>query len=621
MTNLNITATTTITKATATELVATGGYEVTSTSKGVVGQFDKLIELIKALPQEGTVIIGAAKLKGVFKALGENSKDAWTFKQFLHSQSWELRNVGPDYTIFRQDKEGIVLTQGDWYKQTAEEVVGQELGMTEEKEMVDYSHEYVPTRWEQIVGDELGQEPSKLPKPVYPIIIYTGEVKLPTVIQLGVVYSEIGVETDQGVKTSKFLYTNTGIITCKGTKFENVETLINAVKAAFKGETQEVSETNQQPQEIVMETKPLTFCQLMKAEWIPSKDTWEAGNLVARMRTTWKSGKYPTDDRQAIFMKEFVAQVATLPQGIEMPKSAFLTAYDLVRERLTGLKTETPKFVSSMTAEEAASSFEGNHTVEIVTQTITKKFEPVALPEHLKKNKVKELPKPETRSCKEILLEKASKSVQELTKDSWDMQDFFNLESICESFDGEEQYQFHVNMIRMWIKENTQEGKGTLVHTQEKPCEDAEEMSGGKVTIKNMLGKRYTIEVFFNSDKTLWINTKSGESFNTLSDLCMVHDKEYFSHEFFVENKLVENKENKHYFPRSDYKIGDILCVIYEEHFNPVHHDDEEEYITGILVVKNGFEYDGKFYKTLQELCNELSEGKCKDVVDVLVNL
>ena len=131
MTTINTTAIVTVTKATATTLVATGGYEVTSTSKGVVGQFDKLIELIKALPHEGTVIIGAAKLKGVFKALGENSKDAWTFKQFLHSEGWELRSVGPDYTIFRQDCQGIVLTQGDWYKQSAEEVVGKELSMAD----------------------------------------------------------------------------------------------------------------------------------------------------------------------------------------------------------------------------------------------------------------------------------------------------------------------------------------------------------------------------------------------------------------------------------------------------------------------------------------------------------
>ena len=386
MTTINTTATTTITKATATELVATGGYKVTSTTKGVVGQFDKLIELIKALPQEGTVIIGAAKLKGIFKALGENSKDAWNFKQFIHSKGWELRNVGPDYTIFRQDREGIVLTQGDWYKQTAEEVVGQELSMAEEKEMVDYSHEYVPTRWEQIVGDELGQEPSKLLKPVYPIIIYTGEVKLPTVIQLGVVYSEIGVETDQGVKTSKFLYTNTGIITCKGTTFESVEALVDAVKAAFKVETQEVSETTkQEPEENTM--KPKTFCQLMKEEWIPSKDTWEAGNLVARMRVTWKSGKYLTDDRQAVFMKEFIAQVATLPQGIEMPNSAFLTAYDIVRERLTGIKVpvEYPETLGKITDDEAVENFEGELPQGNVLSTGTIiPVQGVALPDHLK---------------------------------------------------------------------------------------------------------------------------------------------------------------------------------------------------------------------------------------------
>lgn len=210
----------------------------------------------------------------------------------------------------------------------------------------------------------------------------------------------------------------------------------------------------------------------------------------------------------------------------------------MVVEQLTGAKPEVPEFKSSMTGEEAASSFEGEHTVEIVTQTITKKFEPVALPEHLKKSQVKELPKPETRSCKEILLEKASKSVQELTKDNWDMQDFFNLESICESFDGEEQYQFHVNMIRMWIKENTQEDKGIFVSTQEKSCED-EELSGGKVVIDSFGGQKYTIEVFFNREKTLWINTKSGESFTSLYDLCMVQEKEYKNHQLFVNGQLV----------------------------------------------------------------------------------
>lgn len=493
MTTIN-TTTVTIVKATATTLIATGGYEVTSTSKGVVGQFDKVIELIKALPQTGTVIIGAAKLKGVFKALGENSRDAWTFKQFLHSKGWELRSVGEDYTIFRQGKEGIVLTQGDWYKESGNE-----------------------------------------PKPVHPLVVYTGEVKLPTVIQLGVIYSTVSVGTDQGVKECKFLHTPAGVVTLKGKHFNSVAELEEAVKAAFKVETQEVSETTQQPEEVAM--KPKTFCQLMKAEWIPSKDTWEAGNLVTRMRATWKSGKYPTDDRQKLFMKAFVAQVSTLPQGVEMPARAFLTAYDMVVEQLTGVKAEVPKFVSSMTGEEAASSFEGEHKAEIVTQTITKKFEPVALPEHLRKSQVKDSPKPEARSMLEILLDKASESVQELTGDSWDMQDFLNLESICESFDGKEQYQYHVNVIRMWIDNNQEKTQG-VVDTQEKLPED-EELSEGKVTIKTMLGGTYTIEVFYNVDKTLWVSTKSGESFGSLYDLCMVHEKEYFSHEFFVNGQLV----------------------------------------------------------------------------------
>lgn len=183
--------------------------------------------------------------------------------------------------------------------------------------------------------------------------------------------------------------------------------------------------------------KPKTFCQMMKAEWIPSKDTWVAQTLINKMRATWTSGKYPTDGRQKEFMKLFVAQVAILPQGVEMPARAFLTAYDMVVEQLTGVKMETPKFVSSMTGEDAASSFEGEHTVGIVTQTITKVFKPVALPEHLKKCEVKDLPKPEARSHREILLEKAIESVKKLTEDTWDMQDSLNLESICENLEEE----------------------------------------------------------------------------------------------------------------------------------------------------------------------------------------
>ena len=488
MTTIN-TTTVTIVKATATTLIAIGGYEVTSATKGIPGQFDKLIELINKLPEDQDCFIEAGLLKGVFKALGENSKDADRFKGVLALKGWSLVKVAEDWTIYKGNGTGIVITKNTY-----------------------------------TFSDK-----------VYPLVMYTGEVKLPTVIQLGVIYSTVSVGTDQGVKECKFLHTPAGVVTLKGKHFNSVAELEEAVKAAFKVETQEVSETTQQPEEVAM--KPKTFCQLMKDEWIPSRETWVAHALINKMRTTWKSGKYATDDRQAIFMKEFVAQVATLPQGIEMPNSAFLTAYDMVKERLTGVRIETPKFVSSMTPEEAAANFEGEHTVGIVTQTITKKFEPVALPEHLRKSQVKDSPKPEARSMLEILLDKASESVQELTGDSWDMKDFFNLESICESFDGEEQYQYHINMIRMWI-DNHQEKTQGVVDTQEKLPED-EELSEGKLTIKTMLGESYTIEVFYNVDKTLWVNTKSGESFGSLYDLCMVHEKEYFSHEFFVNGQLV----------------------------------------------------------------------------------
>ena len=521
MTNLNITTTTTITKAAATELVATGGYKVTSTTKGVVGQFDKVIELIKALPQTGTVIIGAAKLKGIFKALGENSKDAWTFKQFIHSKGWELRNVGPDYTIFRQDREGIVLTQGDWYKQSAEEVVSQELSMAEEKEMVDYSNEYVPTRWEQIVSDELDQESSKLPKPVYLPIVYTGEIKLPTVIRLGVVYSEISITTNQGTKVAKYLPTNTGIITCKGNRFESVEALIVTVQTAFKVETQEVSEATQEPEEVRM--KPKTFCQMMKAEWIPSKDTWEAGNLVARMRATWKSGKYATDGRQAVFMKEFVAQVATLPQGIEMPNSAFLIAYDIVRERLTGIKTpvEYPETIGKITDEEAVENFEADLPQKgvLTTGTIIP-VQGVALPDHLKAFVVK----------------------QEVAQEEQDLVNHIHSleESILKRCESEDELtQESVKADEEELQELYKQLRGTHVQVEEKLPEDDEELSGGKVVIDSFGGQKYTLEVFFNKAKTLWINAKSGESFTSLYDLCMVQEKEYKNHQLFVNGQLV----------------------------------------------------------------------------------
>lgn len=495
----------TIAKATPATIVTACGIIVESTSKGVSGQFDKLIGLINQAPEDKDLIIEASLLKGVFKALGEDSKDASTFKCVLSLKGWPLMQVADDWTIYKGNGTGIVLTKNTYNWETQEEV----------EEMVDYSHEYVPTRWEQIVSDKLGQEPSKLPKPIYPLVVYTGEVKLPTSIQLGVVYSEVSIETDQGVKVGKYLATATGIITCKGTKFESVEALVDAVKAAFKVETQEVSETTQQePEENTM--KPKTFCQLMKEEWIPSKDTWEAGNLVARMRATWKSGKYATDDRQAVFMKEFVEQVNILPQGIEMPNSAFLTAYEMVKEKLTGIKTpvEYPETIGKITDEEAVENFEADLPQKgvLTTGTIIP-VQGVALPDHLKSFVVK----------------------QEVAQEEQDLVDHIHFleESIIERCESEDELtQESVKADEEVLQELYKQLRGTHVQVEEKLAE-------GKVVIDSFGGQKYTLDVFFNKAKTLWINTKSGESFTSLYDLCNVQEKEYKDHQLFVNGQLV----------------------------------------------------------------------------------
>ena len=478
----------TIVKATSTVLLVsvkgTDGvkdhtFKIEGTSKGVPGQFDKLVDLINQLP-EGEFFIEAEKIKGVFKALGENSKDSTTFKFVITCKGWELVQVEKDVWFICRPEGDIVLINGSYVE---------------------------PTQPEEVK--------------TYPVIASTGEPKLPTSIQLGVVYSTLNVDTDQGTKICKFLYTPTGVVTCKGTRFESIEALINAVQAAFKLETQEVSKTTQQEQGVQM--KPKTFCQMMKTEWIPSKDTWEAGNLVARMRATWKSGKYATDDRQAAFMKEFVAQVATLPQGIEMPNSAFLTAYDIVKERLTGIKVpvEYPETLGKITDDEAVENFEGELPQgNVLTTGTIIPVQGVALPDHLKAFVVK----------------------QEVAQEEQDLVNHIHSleESILKRCESEDELtQESVKADEEELQELYKQLRGTLVQVEEKLCEDVEELSEGKVVIHSFNKEKYTIEVFFNKEKTFWMNTKSGESFTSLYDLCNVQEKEYKDHQLFVNNEVV----------------------------------------------------------------------------------
>ena len=101
----------TIVKATATAIVTACGIIIESTSKGVPGQFDKLIGLINQAPEDKDLIIEASLLKGVFKALGEDSKDANTFKCVLSLKGWSLMQVADDWTIYKGNGTGIVLAK------------------------------------------------------------------------------------------------------------------------------------------------------------------------------------------------------------------------------------------------------------------------------------------------------------------------------------------------------------------------------------------------------------------------------------------------------------------------------------------------------------------------------
>ena len=371
-------------------------FKIEGTSKGVPGQFDKLVDLINQLPK-GEFFIEAEKIKGVFKALGENSKDCNTFKFVLACKGWELVQVDKDVWFICRPEGDIVLINGSYVEPTQPEEVEmnniefnfKSLSLAEQSDinclllsiggktfpssLNDIEDSIFKSSWKE---DEKTQQaiqeledivrqyrPSQIKEEVktYPVIVYTGEPKLPTSIQLGVIYSEVGVETDQGVKVAKYLVTDTGIVTCKGTRFESVETLINAVKAAFKTETTTVSEVTQNEE---VPVKPKTFCQLLREEWLPSRESWVIDTLKRKMRATWKARKELTCERQGKFMAEFFRRLDVYSPNTELPLQAFLTTYDLVREDMTGQKTQ-------VSVPEALKVVQKDHNTEEVNDAYT----------------------------------------------------------------------------------------------------------------------------------------------------------------------------------------------------------------------------------------------------------
>ena len=367
----------TIAKANATVITTACGITVESNTKGVPGQFDKLCSLITNHLTEGEFVIEASKIKGVFKALKECSKHCTTFSFVLACNGWGLEPKGDNSWVIVRPQGNITLINGSYVEPTQQpkevemEVIENDFnfkylpfkeqsdinclllaigGKTFPQSLNDIEDSIFKSSWKE---DEKTQQaiqeledivrqyrPSQVKEKVktYPVIVYTGEPKLPTSIQLGVVYSEVSIETNQGVKTSKFLYTNTGIITCKGTKFESVEALVDAVKAAFKTETTTVSEVTQNKE---VKVKPKTFCQLLREEWLPSRESWVIDTLKRKMRATWKARKELTCERQGKFMAEFFRRLDVYSPNTELPLQAFLTTYDLVKEDITGQKTQT----------------------------------------------------------------------------------------------------------------------------------------------------------------------------------------------------------------------------------------------------------------------------------------
>lgn len=511
MTTINTTAVVTVTKATATTLVATGGYQITSPTKGVVGQFDKVINLINKLP-EGEFVIEASKIKGVFKALKENSKDCTTFSFVLACNGWGLEPKGDNSWVICRPEGNITLINGSYIEPTQQ---------PEEVEMEaienDFNFKYLPFKEQADINCLLLSIGGK----TFPQSLNDIEDSI----------ARVASNEDESIQLT----------------IRELEAFLEEYRPSqIKEKVVTVSEVTQiQPEEV--KVKPKTFCQLLREEWLPSRESWIIDTLKRKMRATWKARKELTCERQGKFMAEFFRRLDVYSPNTELPLQAFLTTYDLVKEDMTGQKTQIEVPVELKPVQK-------DHNTEEVKDAYTN---------HLN-NLLNKFPE------RSIIVAK---------------------ESVC--------------------SEETQE------ELRDETNDSEEELSEGKVTIKTMLGDTYTIEVFYNNSKTLWINTRSGESFSSLFDLCMVHDKEYFNHEFFVEGQPSADTTTP------QHQLGDILAVTYDDEHNEYAYYGSDLITVKVVVVQNGFQLgegeDAEVFATIHELCNKASNGNYEGTPEVKV--
>ena len=316
----------TIVKANATVITTACGLNAESTSKGVVGQFDKVINLINQSP-EGEVVVEAGKLKGVFKALKEGSKDCTTFSFVLACNGWGLESEGDNSWVIVRPQGNITLINGSYTEPTQPEEVEMEVEN----------------------GFNFKTLPFKKQSDINCLLLSIGGKTFPSSLNdIEDSITNISYNEDESVQLA----------------IQELEAFIEEYRPSqIKVEAVVVSETTQtQPEEVPV--KPKTFCQLLREEWLPSRESWVIDTLKRKMRATWKARKELTCERQGKFMAEFFRRLDVYSPNTELPLQAFLTTYDLVKEDMTGQKTQ-------VSVPEALKVVQKDHNTEEVKDAYT----------------------------------------------------------------------------------------------------------------------------------------------------------------------------------------------------------------------------------------------------------
>ena len=322
-----MTTITTIVKANATVITTACGITVESNTKGVPGQFDKLCSLITNHLTEGEFVIEASKIKGVFKALNECSKGCTTFKFVLACNGWGLEPKGDNSWVIVRPQGNIILINGSYVEPTQPEEV-------EMKVEDNFNFKTLPFKEQSDINCLLLSIGGK----TFPSSLNDIEDSI----------ARVSSNEDESVQLT----------------IRELEAFVEEYRPSqIKKKVVTVSEVTQTQTEEV-KVKPKTFCQLLREEWLPSRESWVIDTLKRKMRATWKARKELTCERQGKFMAEFFRRLDAYSPNTELPLQAFLTTYDLVKEDMTGQKTQ-------VSVPEALKVIQKDHNTEEVNDAYT----------------------------------------------------------------------------------------------------------------------------------------------------------------------------------------------------------------------------------------------------------